>query len=219
MKTRTNISRAAIVVLLLTAACNSPTPTGSAKGATIDWKKPVVDLGGGWSLAEEPGDGPFIAVDRDGERVGTIELLRYEVSTLETIRKKLADGATVEEALRAHIAEFYDTFEKDRATGCGEDYVVKGDEPAFLDTKDGQVVRYGFTGTKGDGSPSEKVVHFAGLRKDFLVLVAVNASDPDGCMPAEGIELTEGSLTEFAPVLEAAIKKSGLPDPTIEPLA
>lgn len=214
MKKNIALLRAAIVMLLLTAACSTGKLVGSSGTAKIDWEKPAVELGGGWSLADEPGDGPFIAVSRDGERVSTIEMLRYDISTLDEIREKLADGATVREALAAHVAEFYEIIEQDRVVGCPTGYRFEADDPGYVEAKDGTVVRYGFTATKADGTPSERSVHFAGLRKDHLILIGMNASHPDGCMPAEGDTFTEESLNAFAPVLEAAIIRSGLPKPS-----
>lgn len=208
------VSAVAVVALLL-GACNagddgatSGTTTDTTEvtqGAVVDWARPHdVDLGGGWSLNDTEGDGPFLTVLRDGQTVGFIEYLDFPLAG--------SSGGT-RVVLDAHVAEFFEAIGSDRADAPIEGYRFIPDEAVHGTAADGAIVRYGFRGLLPDGSPSERTVIWAGVRAGRLVLVSAAANDPGGLFPPEGTQFTSAQLDEVADRLDRTVRASGLPLP------
>jgi hypothetical protein len=171
----------------------------------------VVQVSTEWQLQDEEGHGPFVSVVRNGRRVGAIEILEFPLDTLPEVTAALANGTR--SALNAHVAAFLASFTSDRAAGCGVEYRFTPDPAEHTRALDGAVVRYGFRGTMRDGTPSERVIHWAGVRGEFLVLLTASAHDAGGCLPPEGTEFTTADLDAFAPLLERVVLASRLPTP------
>lgn len=179
-----------------------PTSTPSSDAdepIAFDWTtRPRVELEDGWAIVGCEGDAPFACVERDGEIVGVIELLRYPVGE--------QDPATLE----ARVEDYYDVFTEDRAVGCGGDYVVTAD-PIVAAELDGEAaVLYGFTGTYGDGTPSERHLHAMAQHGDEIVIIAAAAHDPEGCVATEGVAFTSADLHAFAPWFRRLVAGSRL---------
>ena len=208
-------NRALLLALaLVAAACSddddaappTTTTTAPAPAVAIEWNSlGTVDLGDGWSLADAEGDAPIVAIRRDGEPVGIIELLMFPVDSLDAVADNLDDGEDA--ALAAHAAEFLDALGADRAEGCGDDYGFVIEPAELFDAGDGRAVRYGFTGAPPGEPVSERTIQWAAVRDDRLVLVQVSAYDPGACV-APGEELTVADLAEVEPLLAPAIEAS-----------
>lgn len=189
-----------------------PGPVASPSPAVLNWSAPsTVQLSGGWTIAPAEGDAPLLDVLLDGRAVGQLEILRFPVATLEAVQAALEAGGSEQEALEVHAGEYDEAIRSDRVAGCGPDYGFAADPATLLDTASGPAVRYGFAGTLADGAPSERVVQFAGLDGETLVIVSAVAYDPGGCLANEGVAFTSEELERFQPVLTDTIRVSGLP--------
>ena len=198
---------AALVAVGVAVAADDETDTDDRAGPpvtqptpmpTFDWASPtLVDLGGGWSVADAEGDGPFVEVRLDGAVVGFLEYMRY------------AYDGTLDE----HVADFYDAIGGDRANAPVDGYRFVPDPATHSTAADGPIVRYGFTGTMPDGSASERTYQWAGIRNGEVVLISAAANDPGGLFPPEGTEFTTAQLESVVDRLDRLVRASGLPDP------
>ena len=192
-----------------TPAIDRPTPTTTVTTVTLDWARPArVDLGDGWSVTDTEGDAPMVTVRHHGVPVGIVEYLDYPIGGL-------ADGERA--ALDAHVAEYYDDIGDDRRGSPIRGYRFEPEAAVHLDTADGAAVRYGFRGTLPDGRPSERSVHWAGVRGGRLVLVGASAYDEGGLFAREGTEFTSADLDAVVDRLDRLVRSSGLPDPAPAP--
>ena len=217
---RRHLSLLAGVAAAALSACSSDhqavsasTTTTVAPTAAIDWTAPApTDVGQGWSVRDCEGDAPLVCVDRDGAPAGVLEIGRFPLDSLsEVVAARQQDGDRA--ALDTQAKVFLRDLSADRKEGCGIGYGIAPAPVAHLRAADGPVVRYGFTGTGDDGSPSERIVQYAGIRGTTLVILTANAYDVGGCLPPEGTAFTSGLLAEFEPQLEAAVKTSPFPAP------
>lgn len=187
------------------AGGDRPTEVTAVPPARLDWLRPVpVDLGGGWAVADTEGDAPMVTVLRNGRPVGIVEYLDFGLEEPAT-----GDRATLD----AHMAEYVRDIGNDRATAPVKDYRFDPDPAVHLRAADGAAVRYGFRGTLSDGRPSERSVHWAGIRGGRLVIVAASAYDEGGLFAREGSEFTSADLDAVAERLDALVRASGLPEP------
>jgi hypothetical protein len=190
-------------------APDRPTTTSTVATVTLDWARPAtVDLGDGWSVTDTEGDAPMVTVLRDGVPVGFVEYLDYPIDGL-------ADGDRA--ALDAHVAGYYDDIGDDRRGAPIRGYRFEPEAAVHLDTADGDAVRYGFRGTLPDGTPSERSVHWAGVRGGRLVLVGASAYDEGGLFGLEGSEFTSADLDAVVERLDRLVRNSGLPEPAPAP--
>ena len=165
----------------------------------FDWLAPQpIAIGNDWTIADCEGDGPLLCLTHEDGRYAKVEYLRF-VSPA---------GTDVD----AHAQRFFEDFTTDRRQGCGEGYQMVQEPVLHLESKDGPVVRYGFSGGFGGsaGSITERTIQWAGARGDGLVLVTLSAYDPGACISPEG-EGTLDSLEEVLPGLSALVEKAGLP--------
>lgn len=181
------------------------TTTTVAAPAAVDWGRPAtVDLGGGWAVTDAEGDAPMLSVLRDGRPVGIVEYLDFPVE---------GEAGDERAALDAHVARYYEDIGADRRRSPVRGYRFEPEGAAYVDTADGVAVRYGFRGRLPDGRPSERTLHWAGIRGGRLVLVAASAYDEGGLFAREGTELTSADLDAVADRLDRLVRTSGLPDP------
>jgi hypothetical protein len=209
------------VALLLAAACSggggeegAGTTTSTPATGAIDWRHPEpLDAGDGWRLDDCEGDAPIVCVDRDGEPAGFLEVVEFPVASFDVMAEPLADGDD-DAALDALASSFGTDLAADRSLGCGEGYVVDPLPVTHLTTGDGPAVRYGLVGTTAGGEVSERVVQYAAIRGDSLVVLVAAAYDADGCLVAEGEEFAPDVLEAFQPVLDRVVAASPMPAPT-----
>lgn len=102
---------------------------------------------------------------------------------------------------------------EDRSLGCGEGYAVDPIDPREVTTADGPALRYGMVGTTAEGNEAERVVQYAAIRGDTLILLAANAYSSDGCLATEGAEFAPAVLEDFEPVLDEVVFASPMPAP------
>jgi hypothetical protein len=191
---------AALVAVGVTVAAggDEEPDTHERAGPVFDWATAApVDLGGGWTVLDAEGDGPFVEVRRNGRLVGFLEYMGYSI-----------DGT-----LDQHVADYYEAIGGDRAGAPVEGYRFVADRVVHATAADGPIVRYGFTGTMPDGSPSERTYQWAGVRRGRLVLLSAAANDPGGLFPPEGTEFTTAQLEQLVERLDRLVRASGLPDP------
>jgi hypothetical protein len=204
-------TRLLIVVAILAGACSSggdeddgtvstrgtaaaTTTTAAMTVPAFDWSRPrPVDLGGGWLIEDCEGDAPLFCVRRDGEIVGSLEALRFDL-----------EGKTPQQQADA----FLETFRGDRTQTCPA-HTFTAEQAIDVTTADGAAIRYGFTLSTGN-DVVERVVQFAGERDGKHVVIAANAVDEGGCLAREG-EFATANLIAFEPRLDALIRASGLP--------
>ena len=167
------------------------------RGPVVEWAsiKPT-DLGDGWRVQDCDGDAPFVCVARNDEILGVMEVLRLPT-----------EGRTLDQ----HVTGYYESIKNDRKDGCGADYKIATEPVRPVTAPDGDVIRYGFTGALGNAPGiSERVIQFAGIRDDKLVILAASANDDGGCLSREG-EFTTAQLRDFEPRLALLVNSSGLP--------
>lgn len=188
----------------------APTTEAPASTAGIPWDDlGEVDLGAGWAIVDAEGDAPVLDIERDGARVGLVEINRYDVDTLPAVVAALPDGERA--ALRAHVDEFLRSLAADRREGCAPDHRLTPLDTRFVDGPEGLVVSYGFRAGAAGAPDTEIVRHWAGLRDDELVLVQVAAYDEGSCPGTDGAELTLADFSEVEPLIAPMIEASDLP--------
>lgn len=207
-----------VLVALLTGCGDdddgaAPPGEPSQPAIVIDWTdRTTPDDTGEYTVSFCEGDGPFLCFEHDGEFLGTIELVDYDVASLDVIRDALAGGASPVEALEAHAADFAANFAADRAEGCGPDYVVTADEVVPMTVGGQPGLRFGWTAQR-DGAVVERVVTYGVITDGTLFsLVAIGLTD-DGCLERMG-ELPIGELEGLLPTLDRVAAGSKLPAPT-----
>ena len=189
------------------------TSTSEAGVEPYDWRAPTrVALDDEWTLDDCEGDAPFVCVERNGETVGFLEIVEFPVESFEQLREPLADGDEAR-ALEVLAESFFRDLRDDRSLGCGEGYTVEPIEPRPVTTADGPALRYGLVGTTADGAAAERVVQYAAIRGETLVLLAANAYSADGCLASEGAEFHPDVLEAFEPVLDTVVFASPMPEP------
>jgi hypothetical protein len=165
---------------------------------------PPVDLGDGWSVIGCEGDAPLICVDRDGARVGVIELATFPVESfaLPGFREAAARG-DVDAAMRILADDFITTFERDRREGCGDAYRIEAEEPETSTVLGQAGLRYGYV-ARQDGAIVERQLNHGTIVGSEVVLANAPAYAAGGCVPREG-EFEPSVLDEFEPYLRALI--------------
>lgn len=193
-----------------TTADPAPTTTLDPE-AGIDWGDPsrVVDLGDGFTVAACQGDAPLLCVDLNGAPAGVVEAQSYPIASLPLFDPTADDHAN----LTALAEDFVETFRKDRAEGCGEDYLINpvAVKPIVLAGRDG--ILFGFEGRLRSGDLSELNLHYAIVDDDAVVSIVANAYDEGGCPGPDdlgGFDTT--TLTDFWPHLDALLRSTPLPD-------
>ncbi len=194
------------------AAANDPTIPAAGpddKAPRFDWSdRTVTDFGDGWTAVRCEGDGPFMCVERDGEWVGTLEALSYEVGSFD-VMDPAADPIT---NLEAMAEEYYEVIGSDRASFCGADYGFErlGPDEFVLGGQPG--VFYGYVGTLADGTPSELNLQYATIVGGQIVGVTAIAYDEGGCPGRDDVSSWDSvTLSEFRTMLENSLHDSPLP--------
>ena len=212
----------AFAIAVALAACGErQTPAGGdtdtdtdPPAPAVDWLDPSlrVDLGDGYQLAHCPGDAPIQCITHDGQPAGLLELASYPLGSLAEVEANREQGERA--ALRAHVEDFVDSLEEDRATGCGPDYRLRAEPPKFVATSDGLLVRYGFSAGVGDVT-TERTLQWAGIRGEELTLLSITAIDEGACVPRDELESTTADLAALEPHLRRLVEASPLPSATL----
>lgn len=196
------------------AATSTTTSTTAASVEPIDWRDPApVDVDG-WHLESCDGDAPVVCVDRDGEPAGIVEMVEFPVDSFPALEEPLAAGDE-DAALDALAESFVADLTEDRSLGCGDGYVVEGLPIEHVTTGDGPAVRYGLVGTTADGATAERVVQYAAIRGETLVILLAAAYSAEGCIATEGQEFSPDDLEAFEPTFDRLVLASPMPAPTI----
>lgn len=206
----TFVGAALLGVLLVACGDAAAEPEPEPAGEAVDWTDPgrVVTFDGGWAVRACEGDAPLLCVERDGTPVGVVEATTYPVASFDTLDPE----RTADENLRTLAAGFVETFEADRAAGCGAEYVFEPlpAAPFTLGAEPGVV--YGFAGTMPDGQASELNLQYAAIVGDRIVAVTAIAYDEGGCPGRDDLSsFDSGTLAAFRPFLETVLINSPLP--------
>jgi hypothetical protein len=165
----------------------------------VDWASRAVTLEvPGWTLEFCGGDAPFLCISREGEHLGSMELLAWPTDDYASMREVLQNGGSGQEAMAAAVADLHATVEEDRKVGVGAGYELRGDPPVRLPVGGGEGLRSGFLGSV-DGRPMERVVQYRAIQSDSVYLLSANASA--GAGPREGDFPLEG-FDELMPLLD-----------------
>ena len=206
----------------------SPTPTPTAPAASptpavtptappprppapavpgIDWAGTrTVVLGGGWSVAPCPGGAPLRCFRRSGRVQGQQELLTFPTDSISFFA-----GRSPAAALRLLAQDAISEFRKDRAQGC-KGYTVRVDPIRSARVARRAGVRYSVDLLRSDGTVDERVVSYATVVGDRVVLFVSSAAAPRPCLPAEGATFTPSVLRGFEPLLDGGVAAATLPD-------
>ncbi len=115
--------------------------------------------------------------------------------------------------LRGAAEDFLADARQDRRSRCGAGYAVQPYRTVVLQAGGTEVVRYGFTGTNADGSPSESVVRYAGRVGPDLVAIDARSRDAGGCLPPGPDSLTSAEMASLSPMLDALVRAAPFPRP------
>jgi hypothetical protein len=191
------------IVVLLPACDGGPeertgvrTDFSDAPAGVVDWDGRVVSLQlPGWSVEFCEGEGPFLCVERDGEPVGSVELLRTAVQQHATLADVLGRGGSERDALEAAAAEFMAVLSADRRTGLAGAYQLSY-EPATAATVMGkQGLRVVVEGRVGDRI-IERIVHYYAIQRDTSYLLAATGNERSGPLG----EFSMDDLKAFEPL-------------------
>jgi hypothetical protein len=207
----------AVTNVLLVAACghsadengspaNDSSPiTGHAEAAIVDWvndDRPAT-FPGGWTVRSMEGDAPILAVERAGQVVGAVEASAYPLSSID------AGGD-----LDAIARDLYETSRADRRQGCGYEITAAPVEDATVGGQPG--VTYGFSGP-ADSSPTERIISYATVAGDHVIIIVASAHNTDGCIGTEDVVFDTATLAEFEPLLKRIVADTPLPLEILSP--
>lgn len=192
-----------------TTTITTTPPTGGSD-RVIDWSdSSPVALEDGWTVRSCEGDAPILCVERDGNTVGGVEANAFPIASFDA----LDPGADDKTNLQLFARSFLDTFEADRAAGCGADYRFAPIDPEPFPLGGEVGITYGFVGTTADDEPSELNLQYATIQDDHVVTVVAVAYDEGGCPGRDELSgFDSESLAAFRPYLEEILKVSPLPD-------
>ena len=153
----------------------SPNLEATAIEGDASWEAVLPDVipaPPGYTVVDAEGAGPFLDVLRGDERVGSVELLSFELP--EDFDPQLGFNA-----LESWVTEFYDGIEADRtAADPSIDFTRDEPEPAQFGELCG--VAYGFTVEK-DGTVTERTIGHTTFDSEGLVIAGAtyNVADPE----------------------------------------
>ncbi|HEY5638521.1 MAG TPA: hypothetical protein VIW01_00540 [Dehalococcoidia bacterium] len=152
----------------------------------------------GWSVGDAEGDAPFLEVGKDGEAVGSLELLQFEVPF---------DAAGGYDELDAWVnAEFYPGVVADRAA-VGLTAELDATTPVAFGGFCG--IAYSFSVTDSNGALTERFSARATFDSENLYLVTATY---DAAVAGEGIGFqTAEVLIEYEPGLTRLVEALDLP--------
>jgi hypothetical protein len=209
-----------LVMVALVAGCtgpgSSPSPSTAVDDAfRVDWTAAMRVPGGPDYVRELPNDWtvkgcpPFVCLNRDTTSVMfTVREFKTNAAFDAMAR---ADGEAA--ALEDLYGRFLDELPRQRRS-CFN-YTLTPDPPARLTTRDGVVVRSGYTGRLAAG-PTDMATVYLGVRDGRIIMVSGQAAGPGACVVGDG-STTPGELTSAVPTLDKVIVASGLPRPSVPP--
>jgi hypothetical protein len=176
----------------------------------------------GWSVRPCDPQSPFLCVFRSNSYLGSITIQRWEYSNSPILQREFdklgvvpglftysnpTDRAKVLTALKAVIADYYQTIENDRTTTYGKTYKVQGQQPEEVKVGALPGLKYGFKGIDRSGQVREQYVSYMAF--DGKLNVIVTGYDP----AAESNVFKElASLTQFESHLKTIVENFKLPD-------
>jgi hypothetical protein len=163
-------------------------------------------LGGGWSVAPCPGGAPLRCFTASGRVQGQQELLTFPTDSISFFQ-----GRSAAAALRLLAEDAIKEFRKDRAEGC-QGYPVRADPVRTARVARRAGVRYSMELRRADGTVDERVVAYATVVGDRVVLFVSSASAPRPCLPPEGPTFTPSALRSLEPLLDGGVAAATLPD-------
>jgi hypothetical protein len=183
----------------------SPTPAPTVPG--IDWAgTSTVALGDGWTVAPCPGGAPLRCFAKAGRVQGQQELLTFPTDSI-----SFFEGRSRAAALRLLAEDATREFRKDRAEGC-QGYTVRADPIRTARVARRAGVRYSVDLRRADGTVDERVVSYATVVGDRVVLFVSSASAPRSCLPPEGATFTPPVLRSLEPLLDGGVAAATLPE-------
>lgn len=203
-----------MIALLAFAACTSnneadptPTPRPSPLPIAIDWANlveldpvTVEDV----VLKDCEGDAPLLCVERDGNRLGSIELGLFP-------RDPETDPQTLEALAKDHRS----TFASDRREGCPSGYSVRSDATKRLPVAGLDGIRTGFTVLDADGKLVEHNITYFAIDGDRLVTLGVEGLAAEGsCLELLGGFDAE-TVGELLPIFDRVAMGSVLPEENV----
>jgi hypothetical protein len=212
-----NGNKTAVVVAMLLAmlaACDgdkttatpATTSTSGATPVTIDWstRVPRTELGDGWTVESCEGDAPLLCLTSAEHGTGFLERSEFPLSSL--------SYATDDEmkTLNAHARDFYESFVRDRAEGCGQKYELRAIPPEQVEVAGKRGLRYGFAGNRPGEKASERHLNHAFIDGDKLVILGLPAYDDNACVARQG-EMTTAAQAALEPLLGPLVAGIELP--------
>lgn len=186
------------MLLVLASACGTQAVADAVRrqpkpaAPVIDWTSRTVDgaLRSPWAIEFCAGEAPFLCVSRDGHRLGSLELLDWDL-----------DDKTLQEWAADHLRWIVE----DRQEGCGDGYEVVRDpvEPVLAAGRGG--VRVSVTGVDAEGRAVERSVLHAWDHQGRRYLLAAHGHAEDSCLGRSFSDFTVADLRAFEPLLGEAV--------------
>lgn len=195
-------------------ATPGPTPVTTAVACDRNLEAPLGEIGWedilpadipapeGWSVRDDPGEGPFVSVYEGDEAVGPIELLTFAHEPDFEPQQGLA-------ALDDWSAEYYASISADRSAAGGPVFSVEPDPVAPVQFGEFCGIRYGFTGEEESGAPYERYAGAATFDSEHLYLVVTFF---DRAVVAEGMGFRDiQTLRDYEPSFTELIESLNVP--------
>lgn len=180
-------------------AANTESPAASGD---LTWAAILPDAlpeMGSFTVADAEGDAPFVNVLKEGEAVGSLELLQFPLDGL-------LDPAEGFPGLEAWVQSYYESVRADReASAPGSAFDERDTAPAPWGDFCG--IAYGFTVTSPGGEVTELTTNHATFDEGNLYVIAAFY---DAAQPGFGFASPE-ALSEFQDALRALVESLTVP--------
>ncbi len=190
-----------------------PTPTPTPRqGTDIVWTDPLVfvELNDIWTAHPCPGDAPVLCLDRRGDLGGTVEFVAFPLGSLKNLQR-MVDRGEADSILNAFVADHFESAVAERAETCGRRYRLTQHDPVRVELAGRKAVRYGFTGTRGNGEVAETTVGYAAIAREHLVLAVATAHDERSCVRSDDVVFTSKRLRNVVPLLDELLADIRIP--------
>ncbi len=167
----------------------------------------------------------FLCVTKQGQRIGTVELQRWDLEQLPDLQSELSrsglvpglltydnpsDRAQVLTALKASIADYYETIRTDRLATYGTRAAFLAEEPAEVPVGRLPGLVYGFSRVTKTGEVQERYLSYMAFDGSRYVYNITTSFDP----PAETGTFEElADFETFVPYLDSLVAALNLPHP------
>lgn len=185
----------------------APQPSQSTTPNAIAWNSILRSTSApeGWQVS--PCENPILlCVRSNGEIVGTVELFTSSIAGSEFEQLLREAGGSREQALQAWVQNFYDSIERDRATGIS-DVRFTSQPPTAVSVGQLPGLRYEFASRRSNNALYERMIGYVAADDDTLYVIVTGMINGD---PA-GTFSDDAALQQFEPHFDRIVTGLNLP--------